>query len=350
MPQRHQLGPITPFGGRERVLSVAIAARERAIYGAAQAATSGQPCTVSAVARVSTRDQLSLGGALDSYLAAAQLAPTSLRVYREALEALVRELGEQTPASAIEAEHLEHAARRAWGELGPATWNRNLGALRSFVRFSRGDRGQLLDELARYLHGRRPPADCTRAIPYVMLERLWGRDDAPLREKALWRLLYESAGRASEILGVDVEDLDLANKQARIRSKGGDLELVHFASGAARLLPRLLRGRRHGPVFLTGRAAPLGTPALDTCPVTGSARLSYRRAATLFGEYSGGRYTLHQLRHSRITHLAEEGVSTVLLMGVSRHRNLRSLQRYARPGAEAVAAIVAEHDPARRRP
>jgi hypothetical protein len=37
------------------------------------------------------------------------------------------------------------------------------------------------------------------------------------------------------------------------------------------------------------------------------------------------------------------------LMAKSRHASLRSLQRYARPGAEAVAALTAATDPARRR-
>ncbi len=164
----------------------------------------------------------------------------------------------------------------------------------------------------------------------------------------LWRLLYDSAARAGEILALDVEDLDLPNHQARIRSKGGDLELVFFQTASARLLPRLLAGRTRGPVFLADRAAPAGTPSLDVCPVTGHARLSYRRAAALFAQHTGG-FTLHQLRHSALTHLAEAGESTVLLMGKSRHKSLRSLQRYARPGPEAIAAMTARHDPARRR-
>jgi integrase len=303
----------------------------------------------SAVKAIAPSQEVSLATALDAYLASAQLAPTSLRVYREALHRLVRELGERTPAGAVDAEHLEHGALRAWGELGPSTWNRNVGALRSFLRFTRPDAEQLLHELGRHLHSRREPADRTRAIPYIELERLWRRESVPLREKALWRLLYESAGRASEILGLDAEDLDLANKRARIRSKGGDLELVHFASGATRALARLLGDRRRGPVFLAMRgAAALGTPGLDICPVTGRARLSYRRAAALFTQHSGG-YTLHQLRHSRLTHLAEAGVSTVMLMGVSRHHSLRSLQRYARPGPESIAQLMAELDPGRRR-
>ncbi len=60
-------------------------------------------------------------------------------------------------------------------------------------------------------------------------------------------------------------------------------------------------------------------------------------------------WTLHQLRRSALTHLAEAGVNLPLLMAKSGHENLRSLQKYARPSAEAVAAMTAAHDPARRR-
>jgi integrase/recombinase XerD len=116
------------------------------------------------------------------------------------------------------------------------------------------------------------------------------------------------------------------------------------------LLPRLIAGRSFGPLFLADRApAPARAPAaIDRCPETGRARLSYRRAEALFQQASGG-WTLHQLRHSALTHLAEQNVSLPLLMAKSRHASLRSLQRYARPGAEAVAALTAATDPARRR-
>ena len=88
--------------------------------------------------------------------------------------------------------------------------------------------------------------------------------------------------------------------------------------------------------------------AVDLCPVTGHGRLSYRQAEALFHAASHG-WTLHQLRHSALTHLAEANVALPLLMTKSRHVSLRSLQRYARPGLEAVAALTAAHDPGRRR-
>jgi integrase/recombinase XerD len=234
------------------------------------------------------------------------------------------------------------------GRLRAGDLNRHVATTRSFVAFCRR-RGWLAADVAVGVDRRREPADRTRAIPYPQLERLWRRTDVAVREKALWRLLYETAALA-EVLSLDVGDVNLENRRAVVRSKGGDIELLHFQTGSARLLPRLIAGRTSGPVFLTDRRpAPGRAPAtVDVCPLTGRARLSYRRAEEIFRAASGG-WTLHQLRHSAITHLAEDNVGLALLMAKSRHTSLRSLQRYARPGADAVAALTAAHDRDRRR-
>jgi integrase/recombinase XerD len=50
-----------------------------------------------------------------------------------------------------------------------------------------------------------------------------------------------------------------------------------------------------------------------------------------------------------LTHAAEDGTSTPILLARSRHTSVRLLERYARPGPEAVSRYVAEDDPARRR-
>ncbi|WP_146228416.1 site-specific integrase [Streptomyces sp. CG 926] len=59
--------------------------------------------------------------------------------------------------------------------------------------------------------------------------------------------------------------------------------------------------------------------------------------------------TLHRLRHSALTHDAEGGTSTRMLLARSRHASVRSLERYSRPGVDAVARHVAERDPTARR-
>ncbi len=81
--------------------------------------------------------------------------------------------------------------------------------------------------------------------------------------------------------------------------------------------------------------------------MTGRARLPYRRAGEIFTATTG--WTLHQLRHSALTHLAEDGVDVAMLAAKSRHASWRTLQRYVRPGPDAVARLTADHDPLRRR-
>ncbi|MFF2958057.1 site-specific integrase [Streptomyces sp. NPDC057963] len=121
------------------------------------------------------------------------------------------------------------------------------------------------------------------------------------------------------------------------------------AYGAAQLLPRLIGRRTRGPLFLPNCKAPAGTPALDVCPETGRARLSYRRAEEISEENTRllanslaspediedlDGWTLHRLRHSALTHDAEGGTSTPMLLARSRHASVRFLERYARPGVD----------------
>lgn len=235
----------------------------------------------------------------------------------------------------------------------PATVNRERSILRAALTWWRAQ-GWLRDEPPRGLRRLPAPPDRTRALTRAQIAALF-RLDVALREKAYWRLLYETAARAQKILTLDIGDLHLANKRARSTAKGGAVEWVHWQSASAQLLPRLLRGRAAGPVFLTERAAPARTPTLDRCPLTGRARLSYRRAterltaATRALDDAGVGWTLHQLRHAALTHEAEDGTNTPLLLARSRHASVRSLERYARPSVDAVAAHVAARDPAARR-
>lgn len=163
--------------------------------------------------------------------------------------------------------------------------------------------------------------------------------DVGLREKTFWRLLYESAARADEVLCLNVEDLCPQDKRGMVTSKGGATEWIHWQSSTAQPPPRLIAGRTRGPLLLTDRKAPAGTPTLDVCRETGPARLSYRRAEEIFEENTRllanplvheedikdlEGFTLHRLRHSALTHDAERGTSTPMLPARSRHASVRS--------------------------
>ncbi|MFC9660071.1 tyrosine-type recombinase/integrase [Nocardia sp. NPDC127606] len=55
------------------------------------------------------------------------------------------------------------------------------------------------------------------------------------------------------------------------------------------------------------------------------------------------------MRHSRLTHAAEEGASTPVLMKLSGHSSVRSLARYAKVSDQGLVRFQADSDPAARR-
>jgi integrase/recombinase XerC/integrase/recombinase XerD len=297
-------------------------------------------------------EAITIEAAARRFLSDRDLAPSTRRVYGGTLDALAAEVGPDTPLTDVTADAIETHLRGRYAQSTPSTFNRQVATLGSF--FGWAQRRLLItadptDGLERRRERRTArQATTQRAIDYADLEALWSRDDIALREKLLWKLLYESAGRANETLSLNVEDLDLAERSARIVGKGGGVEHLHWATGTARLLPRYLGDRTTGPVFLADRAPRIAVAKVDLDPTSGHARLSYRRAAELFTEASGG-WTLHQLRHSALTHLAEDGVDVALLKAKSRHASLRSLERYVRPSDASVAKLTAQHDRARRR-
>jgi len=279
----------------------------------------------------------SLRAAVDAFLSSAACANANTRrAYTTVLDRVLAELDGQRALAEVTGDELGGVLETAWAGAGPATWNRNRAALSSWLSWCAKNRYPA-PVLPPGVERRPEHADETRAVTRAAIQRQLSRRDVPLREKTLWRMLYETAARASEILALDIEDLDLSGRRARIVSKGGKTEWVFWSSGTAHLLPRLIRGRTGGPVFVSHRRpGPARRPATrDLCPDTGHARLGYDRARILLGRYTG--WDLHQLRHSAATHLGERNVELQTIMAKTRHRNPRSAMRYIKPGAETVA-------------
>lgn len=296
-----------------------------------------------------------LAAAVEAFLGEVANRNTA-RAYGIALRALIAELGETTPVSALDdeatADRVDRWFAGRWGASAAATANARLDALRSAAEWWRTQRWITGDPTRRIRRRPRTP-DRTRAIGRAEVESLLTRTHLPLRERTLWRMLYETAARAEEILALDADELDLRNRRAKVRRKGGAADVIVWRTATARLLPRLLEGRRAGPVFLTDRRARVELPPVDVDPESGRARLSYRRAAETFEQATknlpDGPYTLHQLRHSALTHAAEEGANTSTLLAFSGHTSVTSLARYSKVSPEALARWQHTRDPATRR-
>jgi hypothetical protein len=195
------------------------------------------------------------------------------------------------------------------------TVNRELSALRSAVGWWQDQEWISSDPTAgiRHVAGVAAPLPALTGIQVAELLAA----GAGLREQAFWRVLYDSAGHADDVLGLDAGQLDARGHRARARAGGAAGGWIRWHADTGQLVRWLLAGRSFGPVFLTDRRAPAGAVPADICPVTGRARMSYRRAAEIFTSVTrqldpaGRGWTLQQL--SRAGPAA--GVSPVIAPG-----------------------------------
>jgi integrase len=297
---------------------------------------------------------VTLQTAADAFLSSQRCEnPNTRRAYATVIDKLTAQLDPARQFADLDGSEIAHALVTLWGDAAPSTWNRNRAAVGSWLAWCHTVKRWPTPGLPADCERRAERADHTHDLPKRAIDRQLSRRDIPLREKTLWRMLYETAARASEILALDVEQLDLANRRAPVRSKGGQTEWVHWGTGTAHLLPRLLRlpdgtSRTSGPLFLANRKPTPARqpPPRDICPHTGRPRLGYDRARALLHAHTGWRP--HQLRHSAATHLGERKVPLQLIMAKTRHRSPRTAMRYVHPGPAAVAEITELLDPPRR--
>jgi integrase len=297
---------------------------------------------------------LTVRAAIDAFLDTPDIknTPNTLRAYTGVLDRTATVIGVDRTLAGVADREIADALTELWGQAKPATWNRNRAAVGSWLAWCADRQHWTAPALPASAQRRREHNDDTKAVSRSRIDRLCRRRDVPLREKTLWRMLYASASRASAVLALNVEDLDLPNKQARITAKGGDTMWITWGTDTAHLLPRLIAGRERGPLFLSehrpGPHRKATTDPDDICPETQRVRLGYDRARILLAHHGDG-LRLHQLRHSSATHLGEANVSANVIMAKTGHKSLRSVQRYVKPGLAAVHQATETLSSPRRR-
>ncbi|MEV0404961.1 tyrosine-type recombinase/integrase [Actinoallomurus sp. NPDC050550] len=168
------------------------------------------------------------------------------------MRALAAELSPAYPVGDLDTEagveRLTDWFTARWADRAPATWNRNLDAVRAAVRYWIGQ-GWITADPTRRLRRRGRAPDRTRALTRGDVADFLAREDLELRIKVLARMLYETAARASEVLALDIENLDLRNRRAKVRRKGNAVDVIVWQTGTVRLLLRLIGGRAKGPLL-----------------------------------------------------------------------------------------------------
>ncbi|SUA45710.1 Uncharacterised protein [Nocardia africana] len=134
------------------------------------------------------------------------------------------------------------ALTELWGAAQPATWNRNRAAVRSWLTWCSAKQRWTAPGLPTSAERRRENNDDIKAVSRSRTDRLCRRRDIPLREMTLWRMLYESASRASAVLALNMPFLAYSGHTPRRLASGRRRNGIHRCRGHADRAPR--RGQR----------------------------------------------------------------------------------------------------------
>jgi integrase/recombinase XerC len=224
--------------------------------------------------------------------------------------------------------------------LDPASVARKLAALRSWLRFL-VRRGVLVRNPAQQIRAPRLPRKLVSFLPIDETAALMAapRERDPARDVAILELLYASGLRLSELVGLDVRDVDLAETTVRVLGKGNKERIVPFGTAAGRALRDHLaeRGGTGGALFLNRRHGRLSVRSVYTI---------VRRRAQAAGIIR--RVSPHTLRHTFATHLLDAGADLRMIQELLGHSRLSTTQRYTHVGSDQLMKIYdAAHPRAR---
>ena len=261
------------------------------------------------------------------------------------------------------------AIRRYLGELHAmgqtrASAARKLAAVRTFLRYLRregiieDDPGALVVTPKRDI---RMPAHLSEQEIVALIAA--APDITPLgrRDRAILELFYASGLRLSELVGLDLDDVNLSGRMSRVRGKGGKERLVPFNTSAAKAIRAYLNDREalvRGQDGREGQERP-SRPSSPSRPA--------RQRNALFVNYRGGRLSVrsvdrlvrryvaatsarmgispHALRHSFATHLLQRGADLRAIQELLGHAQLSTTQRYTHVNAAQLVEVYRKTHP-----
>jgi len=312
-------------------------------------------------------------------------SPHTVRAYESDLSQFIAHAaaGAGIKRSELTPAQLDRSAiRRFLGELHAlgqtrASSARKLAAVRTFLRYLRRE-GTIEDDpgalIATPKRDIRMPAHLSEQEIVALIAA--APDTTPLgrRDRAILELFYASGLRLSELVGLDLDDVNLSGRMSRVRGKGGKERLVPFNTSAAKAIraylndrEALVRGRdgQDGQDRRDGkdRRARRSSPSSPSSP----SRLASRQRHALFVNYRGGRLTVrsvdrlvrryvaatsarmgispHALRHSFATHLLQRGADLRAIQELLGHAQLSTTQRYTHVNAAQLVEVYRKAHP-----
>jgi len=224
---------------------------------------------------------------------------------------------------------------------------RKLAAIRTFARYLRreglieGDPSSLVGTPRRE---QRLPAHLGEAEMTRLLEMPDASQPLGRRDRAILELFYASGLRLSELVGLDIDDVNLSGRIVRVLGKGRKERLVPFNRTTEAALRAWLKDWEALAAMGKRGQSPFSLPSgrkKVTVPVFlnyAGGRLSTRSVDRLVRRYVAACSTRfgispHALRHSFATHLLQRGADLRAIQELLGHSRLSTTQRYTHVNA-----------------
>jgi integrase/recombinase XerD len=232
----------------------------------------------------------------------------------------------------------------------PSSVARTLAAVRSFHRFLLREGDTPVDPAEAVVRPKVPrnlPRPLDVSDVEAMLGAVSGGDVAAMRNRAILETLYGAGLRISELIGLDVDDVDLEEGSVRVLGKGSKervLPLGKYALGAVsayltRVRPMLADSQSGPALFLNQRGGRLTRQG-----VTKILKATADRAGV------SKRVTPHSFRHSFATHLLEGGADVRVVQELLGHATLTTTQVYTLVSGQRLRAEYDKAHPRARMP
>lgn len=268
-----------------------------------------------------------------------------------------RKISQLTPADLHVTSVQSHLADLGKAGKARSSVARKLSALRTFVRYLRREDLIEHDPTARAVAPKRDqtlPAHLSEPEIARLIEMPSTADPLGRRDRAILELFYASGLRLSELVGIDMEDLNLSGRMVRVMGKGSKERLLPFnhstrtalrawiADRAAIVAP-INQGKRQqskgravyaDPLFVNYRGTRLTGRSVDRM-----LRRYVARCSTRLG------ISPHALRHSFATHLLQRGADLRAVQELLGHSRLSTTQRYTHVNAAQLIDVYRKSHP-----
>jgi integrase/recombinase XerC len=233
-----------------------------------------------------------------------------------------------------------------------ASVSRKLSALRTFTRYMRREgwiEGDPVALAASPKREQKVPAHLSVDEMSTLLSTPDSSEPLGCRDRAILELFYASGLRLSELVGLDVEDVNLSARMVRVMGKGAKERIVPFNDTTRKAIGAWLKARvalinpksqipnresQNDPLFVNFRGSRLTGRSVQ--------RLVHRYVAlcsTRFG------ISPHALRHSFATHLLERGADLRAIQELLGHVQLSTTQRYTHVNAAQLLDVYRKSHP-----